>query len=87
MISTNTERNILQETVPTKTAGHWFQTIWQKMGSVPTNTSENRFQPILIGSKKIGGKIIGSNQIGGKIIGSNQIGEKIIGSNQIGGKK
>jgi hypothetical protein len=33
LISTNTARNILRETVPTKTAGHWFQSMRQEIGS------------------------------------------------------
>jgi hypothetical protein len=87
LISTNTEKNILRETVPTKTAGHWFQSIRQEIGSNQYSgkrrTTGNWFQPIRreIDSKQYSGKYYAqksSTQYGRRReIGSNQYRELI----------
>jgi hypothetical protein len=60
-ISTNTERNILRETVPTKTAGHWFQSIRQEIGS---NQYSGKTKQQGIGSNQYSGKLVPTNAVG-----------------------
>ena len=60
-ISTNTERNILRKTVPTKTAGHWFQSIQQEIDS---NQYSGKTKQQGIGSNQYGGKLVQTNAMG-----------------------